>query len=464
MRQTIKNVLFPPKDFYSIVLKIAVPIMIQNGITNFVGMLDNIMVGQIGTDAMSGVSIVNQLMFVFYLCIFGSLAGIGIFTAQFWGKCDMQGMRYSLRAKMLVAFGITAAGILVLFIGGNFLINTFLHEGGNTGDVAVTLSEAKKYLNVMYLSMLPMAIANVYSSTLRETGQTVLPMTAGIVAVIVNLAGNYILIYGKLGAPALGVRGAALATAFSRIVEMLIVGTATHCDKHKNPYIKGCYGSFKIPATLVKKFTIKGAPLLVNEALWSVGMTFLLQCYSIRGLTAVAALNISNTLSNVFNIVFLTMGSSAGIILGQRLGSGKLSDAKTWAFRMAVFSEEISVIAALLLLAVSPFFPSIYKTTDEAKRLAEHLLMISAAAMPLYSFSNVAYFTLRSGGKTMITFLFDSVFVWAVSVPVAFILSRFTGLSVLAMYAAVQSLEFIKNISGFIMVKKGKWINDLTVY
>ena len=464
MKQTIKTVLFPPKEFYSIVLKIAVPIMIQNGITNFVGMIDNIMVGQIGTDAMSGVSIVNQLMFVFYLCIFGSLAGIGIFTAQFWGKCDMQGMRYSLRAKMLVAFGITAAGILVLFVGGNYLINTFLYEGGNTGDVAVTLSEAKKYLNVMYLSMLPMAIANVYSSTLRETGQTVLPMTAGIVAVLVNLAGNYILIYGKLGAPALGVRGAALATAFSRIVEMLIVATATHSDKQKNPYIKGCYRSFKIPATLVKKFTIKGAPLLVNEALWSIGMTFLLQCYSVRGLTAVAALNISNTLSNVFNIVFLTMGSSAGIILGQRLGSGKLSDAKIWAFRMAVFSEEISIVAALLLLAISPFFPSIYKTTDDAKRLAEHLLMISAAAMPLYSFSNVAYFTLRSGGKTMITFLFDSVFVWAVSVPVAFILSRFTVLSVLAMYAAVQSLEFIKNISGFIMVKQGKWINDLTLY
>ncbi len=464
MNKNVKSVFFPPKSFYSVVLKIAVPIMIQNGITNFVNMLDNIMVGRVGTDAMSGVSIVNQLMFVFYLCIFGALAGIGIFTAQFWGKADMRGMQYSLRAKLFVAFGITGIGLIVFFFGGGFLIKSFLHEGGNTGDIAVTLSEARRYLNVMYFSMLPMAVANVYSSTLRETGQTLLPMTAGIMAVFINLAGNYILIYGKFGAPAMGVQGAAVATTVSRITEMCVVMIATHTAPKKNPYIKGCYKSFVIPKNLMKSFAIKGAPLLANEALWSIGMTFLVQCYSVRGLTAVAALNISNTLSNVFNIVFLTMGSAAGIILGHRLGSGKTNDAKQWAFRIAVFSEEISIIAAILMFIVSPLFPSIYNTTDEAKLLARNLLIIGAAAMPLYSFSNVSYFTLRSGGKTLITFLFDSVFVWAVSAPVAFLLSRYTDMPVLGMYAVIQSLEIIKDISGFIMVKRGKWINDLTLY
>ena len=438
--------------------------MIQNGITSFVGMLDNIMIGRIGTDAMSGVSIVNQLLFVFYLCVFGGLSGIGIFTAQFWGKRDMDGMRYSVRAKMMLAIALTAAGFAVFHFGGDFLISAFLHEGGQTGNIVETLGQARRYLGIMYLSLLPMAVANVYSSTLRETGQTILPMAAGLAAVVVNLAGNYILIYGKLGFPAMGVRGAAAATVISRVVEMLINGAAAHFGKENKPYIKGLFRSFRIPRALIKGFVTKGAPLLVNEALWSSGMTFLIQCYSVRGLTAVAAINITDTLNNVFSIVFLTLGSATAIILGQRLGAGKTGDAKLRAYRLAVFSVELSAVSAVLLLAASPFFPKIYNTSGEVQSLATRLLMVCAAVMPAYAFSNSAYFTLRSGGKTLITFLFDSVFVWSVSVPTALILSRLTDMPVLGMFAIVQSLEIIKVIIGFFMIRRGKWINDLTGY
>ena len=458
------SVLFPPKSFYPYVLKIAVPIMIQNGITNFVGMLDNIMIGRIGTDAMSGVSIVNQLLFVYYLCIFGGLSGIGIFTAQFWGKRDMDGMRYSLRAKMLLGVGLTVIGVAVFYFGGDFLIGAFLHEGGQTGDIALTLENAKRYLNIMYLGLLPMALANVYSSTLRETGQTILPMAAGITAVFVNLAGNYVLIYGKFGLPEMGVRGAAIATVSSRFIELFITAAGAHLGRENKAYMKGCFRSLLIPRSLLKSFAAKGAPLLINEALWSAGTTFIIQCYSVRGLTAVAALNIAGTLNNVFNIIFLTMGSATAIILGQRLGAGKRDDARLWAFRLAIFSVELSVISGLLLFAAAPFFPKVYNTSQEVQELASQLLMVYAAIMPAYAFSNNAYFTLRSGGKTVITFLFDSVFVWAVSVPAALILSRFTEMAVLPMFAAVQSLELIKDVSGFFMIRGGGWINDLTNY
>ena len=320
--------LIAPASFYLHVMAIALPIMIQNGITNVVGMLDNLMVGQLNTEAMSGVSIVNQLLFVFYLCIFGGLAGIGIFSAQFWGKKDFKGMQYTVRAKMILALLLTAVGLFVLYVFRSELIGMFLHEGGDTGDLELTMKFAISYLFVMYIGLLPMAITNVYASTLRETGQTVLPMCAGIIAVFVNLIGNYILIYGKFGAPALGVTGAALATVISRFVEMFIVVIWTHSNPDKNPYIKGCYKSIHIPRDLVFNFIKKGAPLLANEALWSMGMTMLVQCYSVRGLESIAAFNINNSLSNVFNIVFIALGSATSILLGQELGAGRLSGAK----------------------------------------------------------------------------------------------------------------------------------------
>lgn len=458
------NSLIAPRSFYVHVLAVAVPIMIQNGITNLVGMLDNLMVGQLSTEAMSGVSIVNQLLFVFYLCIFGGLAGIGIFSAQFWGKKDLKGMQYTMRAKMILAFALTIIGLFVLYVFRYYLIGMFLHEGADTGNLDETLRYAISYLLVMYVGLLPMAITNVYASTLRESGQTVVPMTAGIIAVIVNLIGNYILIYGKFGAPTLGVTGAALATVISRFVEMIIVVSWTHSNPDKNPYIKGCYNSFYVPKDLVYKFIVKGAPLLANEALWSIGTTMLVQCYSVRGLNAVAALNISNTLANVFNIVFIAMGSATSILLGQELGAGRLKGAKLYAFRLTAFSVILSSISGLLLFIVAPVFPDLYNTTDEIKDIALGLLRVSAICMPLYAFTNSAYFTIRSGGKTFITFLFDSCFCWIVSFPVAYVLSRYTSIPLVYMYLTVQSMDLLKSVIGFIIVMRGKWIHDLTAY
>lgn len=459
-----RSLFIAPKSFYTKVLAVAVPIMIQNGITNIVGMLDNIMVGRIGTDAMSGVSIVNQLMFVFYLCIFGGLSGIGIFSAQFWGKQDNKGMQYTVRAKMLAAAVVTIIATVVLFFWQEQLISLFLHEGGNSGNLEITMREAKAYLKVLMPGMLPLALTNVYSSTLRETGETALPMKAGIAAVFVNLIGNYILIYGKFGFPSMGVVGAALATVISRIVEVIIVvmWTHRHCDVHT--YIKGCYKSLYIPSKLLKEFAIKGFPLMLNEAMWSMGVTTLVQCYSVRGLAAMAAVNINNTLSNVFNIAFVAMGNAISILIGQVIGSGSVKDVKKYAYRLSIFTVEISVISAVLMAITAIFFPSFYNTTNEVREIARYLLWSYALFMPSMAYTNAAYFIIRSGGKTFVTFLFDSCFSWSVVVPVAFVLSRYTEISVVWLFISVQAVEVIKAFVGFFLVRRGKWINNLTVY
>lgn len=449
------------KDFYKKVLYITIPIILQNGITNFVGLLDNIMVGQIGTDQMSGVAIVNQLLFVFNLSIFGGLSGAGIFTAQYFGKGSHEGVKHTFRFKIITSLLITLIGFSVLFFCKEPLIRMFLHDGSTTGNAEGTLGYGIDYIMVMLIGLLPFAINSAYTSTLRETGETVLPMKAGITAVIVNLCLNYILIFGKLGAPALGCVGAAIATVVSRFVECGIVVVWTHTHSKKNPFIVGAFKSLYIPLPLVKKILIKGSPLMINEFLWSTGMTLLTQNYSTRGLATVAALNISNTINNVFNVIYIALGSTVAIIIGQLLGANKMEEAKREDTQLIAFSVGSCFVVGAILILIAPLFPQLYNTTDEVKQLAKYLIYVVAIIMPINAFLHATYFTLRSGGKTIITFFFDSVFICCVSVPAAYILAHYTNLPIVLLFVLVQSLDLIKCVVGFILVKKGVWLHNM---
>lgn len=449
------------RAFYKMVLVIAVPIMIQNGITNFVSLLDNIMIGQIGTEQMSGVAIVNQLLFVYNLCLFGAVSGAGIFTAQYFGQQNQEGIRQTVRFKIWIVSLITSVTVILFLFAGEPLITFYLQGDGSALSAASTLVYGRQYLLIMLPGLLPFMLVQVYSSTLRECGQTILPMKAGVVAVFVNLVLNYILIYGKLGAPALGVQGAAIATIISRFVECAIVLVHTHRHVEQNPFVEGLYTTFKVPGHLTVKIIKKGMPLLLNETLWAAGMAMLTQCYSVRGLNVIAALNISNTINNVFNIVFIALGDSVAIIVGQLLGAGKMDEARDTDNKMIAFSVFSCTLIAAVMLGLARFFPLLYNTNDEARTLAVYFIMLTAVFMPQNAFLHASYFTLRSGGKTIITFLFDSVFIWCVSVVIAFTLSRYTALPVVAVYAFVQMGDWIKCLIGFILVKKGVWLQNI---
>ncbi len=449
------------KKFYKMVLLIAVPIMIQNGITNFVSLLDNIMVGQVGTNQMSGVAIANQLIFVYNLCIFGGMSGAGIFGAQFFGQGNNDGLRYVFRFKLVVGFVITAIATVVLSMFGEPLISLYLDERNTAAANAETLYYGMEYLGMMLVGLLPFVAVQIYASTLRETGEAILPMAAGIAAVGVNLLLNYMLILGNWGAPALGVAGAAIATVTARFVECFIVILWTHYHKKRNPYIVGVYRSLAIPGDLMVKIIKKGTPLLINEAMWSLGMATLLQCYSVRGLGVVAGMNISNTIVNLFNVTFMALGTSVSIVVGRLLGAGKMEEARDTDRKLIAFSVASCVVVAAVAIALAPLFPELYKTEAEVKAYARNFIVIAALFMPQNAFLHAAYFTLRSGGKTVITFLFDSGFMWAVSIPFAFVLSRFTAFPIEVVYALCQGIEILKCIVGLILLKKGVWLNNI---
>ena len=461
MLKKFKNKFIGDREFYRYVLFLAVPMIIQNAITSFVSFLDNIMVGQVGTEQMTGVAIANQLIFVYNLVVFGAVSGPGIFTAQYFGQRNDEGVRFTVRFKLICCAVITIAGLLVMGTFGNSLIQLYLHQEGSVGSIVNTLGYGLDYLHIVMISFIPFAVVQVYAGTLKETGQTLVPMKAGLVSVLVNLILNYILIYGKFGAPALGASGAAIGTVAARLVEMMIILVWTHKNHEQNTFIRGLYRSLYIPAELVKKILVRGTPLLLNEGFWAAGMAMLMQCYSVRGLEVVAAMNISNTLNNLFNVVFLSIGNSVAIIVGQLLGAGKMDEAKRSAYRIIFCSTGICVGVAMLLAGAAFIFPQVYETSESIRHLATRFILTLAVYMPVNAFLHAAYFTIRSGGKTIITFLFDSGFIWAVSIPLAWCLSRYTGLPVVPLYFVCCGVDVVKAAVGFVLLVRGMWLNNL---
>lgn len=448
------------KKFYKYVLAVSIPIMIQNGITNFVSLLDNIMVGQVSTEAMSGVSIVNQFIFIFNLLIFGANSAAGIFTAQFYGKGDVEGVKHTFRFKVIINFVACAIGILCFYFFNDFLINLFLHDE-NLVNVDTTLNYGKDYLFIMLLGLLPYSISQVYASTMRETGDTVTPMISSVIAVVTNCALNAILIFGLLGAPALGVKGAAIATVVSRFAELAVLVIRSHSNGNKYPYVVGVYKSFKIPKALFGQILVKGLPLILNEFLWALATILRNQCYSTRGLDVVAAQNITSTLYNFFNIVYISLGSATAIIVGAYLGAGKTKEAYDCSNKLLAFSVACTVVISILFVACAFFFPLLYKTTDDVRSLATYMMIITSVTMPFCAYANSAYFAMRSGGKVAVTFAFDSGYMWCLVMPICFVLSYLTNISIIPLYIICQGTEILKAFFGAFLYKRKTWLKTL---
>ena len=450
------------KAFYKRVLAIALPMIIQNMVTNLVNLLDNLMVGSLGTEQMSGVAIVNQFIFVFNLAVFGAVSGAGIFTAQFNGRGDVKGVRDTMRIKLILSAVIGVLGVSVIGLFGHGLINSFLHEGTD-GDLALTLLSGENYLSFIIIGLIPFAISQVYASTLRETGETVVPMVASVVSIATNFVFNALLIFGLLGLPALGVMGAAIATALSRFTELAILVIWTHKNKEKCPFAVGLFKNFTVPTSLVKQVAIKGTPILLNEMFWSLSITMMNQCYSTRGLDVVAAMNISFTLQNLLSVAYFALSSSIAIIVGNLLGAGKLDEARDTDRKLLVFAVFMGFIMMAVQIILSPIFPLLYNTTDAVRELSGYIMVCFGCTMPAAALATSTYYTIRSGGRVFITMLFDSVYAWVIVMPVVASLAYFTDLPFNYLLPIVLVVENLKLLPGLILVNKGIWLRQLKV-
>lgn len=460
MKTRILNKYIGSGDFYRRAMTVALPIMLQNVVTNLVSLLDNLMIGQTGTPQMSGVAVVGQLFFIFYLVIFGTVSGPGIFCAQFWGARDERSFKAAFRFKLAAALGVCLLCMLALTVGGDRFIRLYLT--GEESAAAEVFGYARSYLDVMLLGMIPYAISSAYSSTIRETGRTFVPMLSSWAAVFINLALNWILIFGRLGLPAMGAVGAAIATVISRVAEMLINVVWSHLNPDKVGFTKRIPGGAPLGRALLKSLCLKSVPLMLNETLWCLGTAALTQLYSTRGLEVIAALNISYVLSDLFTALSFSIGTVIGILVGQELGAGRTEEAVDLDRKLIVLGMFIALGICVILELAPAAFPSLYKTSDEIRALAARIIRLLGLFIPLDTFAHMCYFTMRSGGMAGVTFLFDSGFSWLVNVPVAWLLAHLTDMPILPLFALSSFTVILKCLSGAILVRKRVWVNTLS--
>jgi len=449
------------RAFYKMVLAITVPIIIQDTVTNLVNLLDNVMVGSLGTAELSGVAIANYLMFVFHLSVYGALGGAGIYGAQFAGAKQWGRFQETLRYKLYASLLITGLAVIVFTKWPVQLISLYLRGEGDAADSAAMLGYALQYLKIMLWGTLPFAVSQSYSSALRESGETVLPMRAAVSAVFTNLVLNYVLIFGKFGFPALGVRGAAIATVISRVTELLVVAVTAHRHRERFLFINGLYRSLRIGRDLVREITIKGMPLFVNEFFWSAGTITITQILSTRGLAVVGGLNIASTFTNLAGVVFFSCGFAVSIVSGQALGAGDEELAKSHVWKLMFLAVALAGTVGACLALSAGWITHIYNTDAEVRRLAATFMRVSAFYMPFAAISHCSYFAIRSGGRTFLTMLFDSVYACLFSVPYNYALVTLTSLPIETLYPLSQLTQPIKAIMGLAFVSTGTWARNL---
>ena len=441
------------KAFYKRALSVMMPIMAQQLITTVVNLVDNLQVGQLGSQSIAGVGIANQFFFIYSLMLFGIAGGGGIFVAQFWGARDNDGMKQSYRFMLITSFFVSILFMLLAYFGAPKIIGFFTQDPG-------TISEGVSYLRVVLFTFTPTAFSISTAGSFRSIGHAKVAMLPSIVAVFVNMVFNYILIFGKFGAPRLGVEGAAYATVLARIVELIMLYYAMRRDTC--PFRSSISHMFKVKPVLFKTILVKSLPLIANELLWSTGVTMQFKAYSTRGVVALAALNIMNAVNNMFFVVVSGQATAISVIIGHALGADHLVEARRDSRRLILFGIMISGCMLLLHIGCGLTIPSIYNVTAEVRATARLLTSLSAVMMPIYLTNASFFFVLRSGGDTKSVMLMDSLFTWFITVPYALSIAYFTKVTLLQLFLLVQVTEFVKLAIAYTLFRKERWVRNLT--
>ncbi len=441
------------KAFYKHAIVIMAPIMLQQLISTVVNLVDNLQVGQLGSQSIAGVGIANQFYFIYTLMLFGIAGGGGLYVAQFWGAKDKDGMKQSYRFMLICSFVVSIFFMLLAYFGAYKIIGFFTKDAG-------TITEGVAYIRVALFTYLPMAFSIATAGSFRSIGQSKVAVLPSIVAVFVNMVFNYILIFGKFGAPALGVRGAAYATIIARVVELIMLYSAM--QKDTCPFRTSIARIIKVKRVLFKTILIKSIPLIANELLWSTGVTMQFKAYSTRGVVALAALNIMNAVNNMFFVVNSGQATAISVIIGHALGANKLDEARRDSRRLILFGIFISACLLVLHIATGILIPSVYNVTPDVRATARILIAISAVMMPIYLTNAGFFFILRSGGDTKSVMLMDSLFTWFITVPYALMLANFTSLPLIQLFVLAQATEFIKLTIAYSLFRKERWVKNLT--
>lgn len=441
------------KKFIKTLMLLAIPIILQSLVTASLNLLDNLMIGSLGENEIAAVGISNQFYMLYYYTIMGITLGAGIFMSQFWGKKDVTSIHKFLGISLVVGMISTIFFAILAFFFPEMIMKIFIDEN-------IVIEQGVAYLKMVALSYIFTTISLAYAAALRSIGQTKIPMYGSLVGLIFNGILNYIFIFGKFGAPIMGVAGAALGTTVSRFMELAFILFIIY--KNKNAVAGKISQLLDFNFDLVKRYFITATPVVFNDVMWIAGITAYFIAYSKLGINATATMQIANTINNVFNIFGIGIASASAILIGNKIGAGKEEDAKEDAIKISVFGVLIGIIIGIFFFFLSPFIAMLFKITPETYENLIFVLKVMAIILPLRFFGITQIIgVLRGGGDVMYAIITELVAVWLIGVPLSFIGAVYFNLPITIVYILVCLEEPFKAIATYPRLRSGKWIKNL---
>ena len=443
---------FGPKEFEKEALIVAIPMMLQQVITSCVNLVDNVMVGQLGDVALSGVAAANRYYMIANFGMMGLLATASIFLAQFFGAKDEKHMKQSFRYM----FSAVMVLLLPIMILGYFFPTSILSFF--TEDLA-TIEAGAMYLKNVVISFIPLGISLSISNAYRALGETKIPFAISVVAILTNAGFNYIFMFGAFGLPAFGVVGAAYGTIVARLFEMGLYMVSLMI--YKMPFTFKLHTIFSMDLPLVKRITVKALPLVLNEVMWSAGNATLFKLYATRGSHVLSGYSIASTTADIFFTLFGGMAVATTVMVSHRLGAGKIDEARDNGYYMIGLSVKLAVAFAILMFGSSFVVPHFYSVSMETKELASTFLRIMSMLFWIYMANCQCYFLLRAGGETKKTLLMDSGYMWVLNIPLVAAITYLTGVNIFTLYIVGQCTDLLKLVVSYGLVCKETWLNNL---
>lgn len=451
-KKTLKE-LFYDKKFYKMVLFLALPIILQNLIASSVNMLDTLMIGRVGEVELAAVGIANQFYFIFSLFIMGISSGCAVFIAQLWGKRDKNNIQKVLGIGIISSVLITTVFNLVGVLFPEKIISIF-----NIDPQVIKIGAS--YLKIVCFSYIFTAISFNYAAALRSVENTVLPMLASFLGLVVNGVLNTVLIFGLLGFPAMGVRGAAIATIIARGSECALLVLYTYTSK--NILAAKAKDLFNIKRELTKSVFVTMIPVLLNEACWGLGNLTYAVIYGRIGTQATASIQICTTIFNLFMIITFGLANVAVVVIGKEIGAGREKRGLLYARRLCVVSLITGVILAVVLAITSPIVLTVFKVSEEVLRNSLRILYVYSALMPLRVFTVILVVgILRGGGDAKYGAIVQGITLWGIGIPLSFVAAFILHLPIYLVVSVTAAEEIVKCIIVVRRYRSNKWINNI---
>ena len=442
------------KRFYRLLFSIALPIAVQNLITFMVSMVDTLMVGDLGEIQLSAVSIANNLFFVLTILMFGLAGGSNIMISQYWGKGNVKTIHKILAIMYRVCLLITGIFIFIALFLPKYFMGIF------TTDKAV-IDFGASYLRIVCIGYLFYSITNCTIMMLRSVKTVSISIIVYTASLVVNSILNWIFIFGNLGAPELGIRGAAIATVCARITEFSIVLVFMFIYERKIGL--KIEHLLKLDKEILKDYVGLCTPVLCNELLWAIGASMISVIVGRMGTEVVAANSINGVAHQFVTVFIFGMSNATAVIIGNTIGEGKKEKAKEYAYSIGIFSVVMGCISGLMILLIKPFVVNFYNVSYSTKLIAMEIMTVTSGIIVFQSLaSNFMMGVLRGGGDAKFVLINDLIFMWLVAIPGGFFVAFVLELPVALVFLVIKCDEILKSLTSVYRVISGKWVNDVT--